>query len=156
MALIGTHIELACVADAIAIAELSRDYIEYDLDWDYTPERIARIIQHQDKNAVVAREENLIQGFGIMTYRDTRANLDLLAVRLRYRYQGIGRQIVAWLEKVAMTAGIYRIQVQVRETNTGAIRFYEKLGYRYVTEQRGYYQGRENAIIMENDLRQSG
>lgn len=148
-----TKIEFAELADAAEIAMLSRQYIEYDLGWNYTPGKITQLIRHPAKNVVVARDNRQLTGFGIMTYHEEEANLDLLAVRLQYRYQGIGHQIVDWLEKVALTAGLITIYVQVRETNTGAVRFYRRLGYRVVKEQRGYYQGRENAIIMAKDIR---
>lgn len=151
----GTVIEFASLADAQVIAELSRKYIEYDLDWGYTPEKITRLIRHEAKNVVVARENRQLVGFGIMTYREEQANLDLLAVKLRYRYQGIGRQIVQWLEQVALTAGIATVYVQVRQLNSGAIKFYEKLGYQVIGEQHGYYSGRENAVIMSKGLRKT-
>ncbi|MEJ2452434.1 MAG: GNAT family N-acetyltransferase [Gammaproteobacteria bacterium] len=145
--------EFARPGDAREIAELSREYIEYDLGWEYTPEKITRIIRNDNKNVVIARDDGRLTGFGIMTYGETNANLDLLAVRIRYRYLGIGRWIVEWLEKVALTAGIVRVSVQVRQQNLGAIEFYKKLGYEIAFEQRGYYRGQETAIIMTKDLR---
>jgi ribosomal protein S18 acetylase RimI-like enzyme len=149
----STTIEFASLADAVEIAELSRTYIEYDLGWDYTPAKISELIKNKNKNVVVAREDHQLAGFGIMTYRETQANLDLLAVKIRYRYQGIGRQVVQWLEKVALTAGIFVVYLQVREINTGAIKFYNKLGYRTLTERQGYYRGRETALILSKDIR---
>lgn len=151
--LYSATIEFASLADAVEIGELSRRYIEYDLGWDYTPEKISRLIRHEAKNVVVAREGQQLAGFGIMTYREEQANLDLLAVKLRYRYQGIGSQLVAWLEKVALTAGIFTIHVQVRQVNSGAIKFYRKLGYKIVAEHHGYYRGLETAVIMSKDIR---
>lgn len=148
-----TIIEFASLADAQEIGELSRKYIEYDLGWAYTPEKIMHLIRHEAKNVVVARENRQLVGFGVMTYHEEQANLDLLAVKLRYRYQGIGRQIVQWLEQVALTAGIATVYVQVRQLNAGAIKFYEKLGYQTIGEQHGYYRGRENAVIMSRGLR---
>lgn len=149
----STTIEFASLADVVEISELSRKYIEYDLGWDYTPEKITRLLKNKTKNVVVAREDNQLVGFGIMTYHEEHANLDLLAVKIRYRYQGIGRQIVQWLEKVALTAGTFTIFVQVRELNTGAIKFYKKLGYKIIDERQGYYRGQENAVIMSKDIR---
>lgn len=146
-------IEFASLADVVEIGELSRKYIEYDLGWDYTPEKITRLIKSDNKNVVVAREDNQLVGFGIMTYHENQANLDLLAVKIRYRYRGIGRQILQWLEKVALTAGILTVYVQVREINTGAIKFYKKLGYKIIDERRGYYRGQETAVIMSKDIR---
>jgi len=149
----STTIEFASLTDAVEIADLSRLHIEYDLGWDYTPEKITRLIQSDNRNVVVAREGRQLTGFGIMTYRESQANLDLLAVKVRYRYQGIGRQIVQWLEKVALTAGIFKVYVQVRQINTGAIKFYQALGYKIVDERAGYYRGVETAVIMSKDFR---
>lgn len=146
-------IEFARQADAAEIASLSQRYIEYDLGWEYTPEKIRQLIRHPAKNVVVARDGGRLAGFGIMTYREEDANLDLLAVRQQNRSQGIGRQLVTWLEKVALIAGLYRVNIQVREINTGAIRFYQQLGYTIVGHQRGYYRGKENAIFMSRQLR---
>lgn len=146
-------IEFARQADAAEIAGLSQRYIEYNLGWEYTPEKIAQLIRHPAKNVVVAREHRQLIGFGIMTYREEVANLDLLAVRQQNRKQGIGRQIVTWLEKVALTAGLLSVQVQVREINTSAIRFYQQLGYAVIGHQAGYYRGRETAIFMSHKLR---
>ena len=146
-------IEFASLADVVEIGELSRKYIEYDLGWEYTPEKLTRLIKSDIKNVVVAREDQQLMGFGIMTYHEEQANLDLLAVKIRYRYRGIGRQIVQWLEKVALTAGIFTIYVQVRQINTGAIKFYKKLGYKIIDERQGYYRGQETAVVMSKDIR---
>ncbi|MEJ2360697.1 MAG: GNAT family N-acetyltransferase [Gammaproteobacteria bacterium] len=148
-----SKIEFASLADATEIALLSREYIEYNLGWEYTPQKIAQLIRHEAKNVVVARDKQQLVGFGIMTYREEEANLDLLAVRLQHRHRGVGRRIVNWLEKVALTAGIITIYVQVREINTGAIKFYQRLGYRVVKQHHGYYQGRETALFMAKDIR---
>ena len=142
------YVEFATNSDAVEIAELSREHIEYDLGWKYKPSRIRESIRDRSKNVVVARVDRRLAGFGIMTYQDEHANLDLLAVNSAYRRRGVGRQIVIWLEKVARTAGIINVFVQVRKTNRGAIRFYEKLGYKTVDVATGYYQRRESAVIM--------
>ncbi len=140
-------------ADCAAISDLSRRHIEYGLRWRYTPPRIRALIRNRTKNVIVARDGRDFAGFGIMSYGDDCANLDLLAVPARYRRRGVGKRIVLWLEKVARTAGIVSVFVQVRETNAGAIRFYRALGYLELTEALGYYQGREAAIIMGKPVR---
>ena len=65
----------------------------------------------------------------------------------------IGTQIVLWLEKVAVAAGIYNIFVQVRERNTGAISFYEELGFQKLDDIEGFYKGVENGVVMAKLLR---
>ena len=145
---INATVEFAVPSDAFEIGELSKRYIEYDLGWRYTPDRIRELMMDRTKNVVVARKGNEMAGFGIMTYADENANLDLLAVKTRYRRRGVGRQIVAWLEKVAQTAGIVNVYVQVRKLNQGGIKFYRKCGFEMIDELGGYYRGTETAVIM--------
>jgi len=148
-----TSIEFATDADSVEIAALSRRHIEYGLGWTYRPSRIRYCIRHRSKNVVVARARGGLAGFGIMTYGRDSANLDLLAVKAHFRRRGVGRQIVAWLEAVARTAGIANVFVQVRNTNRGAIGFYQRLGFHVVDEIAGYYQERESAVILCKQIR---
>ena len=149
-----TTIEFAKVSDVIEIGDLSRKYIEHDLGWKYTPKKLRKIIENRIKNVIVAREDNKLVGFGIMTYYEEQANLDLLAVKKTFRRRGIGKHIVIWLEEVALTAGILDIFVQVRKINDDAIKFYKKLGYEIIDEKSGYYLGQETGVIMSKNLRQ--
>lgn len=148
-----TIIEFAKAEDAVDIGNISRKSIEHDLHWKYTPKHIRQLIQNKKKNVVVARDGEKLLGFGIMTYDEEQANLDLLAVKNTHRRRGIGVQIVTWLEKVAHTAGVFNIYVQVRKINKGAIEFYKKLDFQVIDEERGYYQGHETGVIMCKSLR---
>ena len=147
-------IEFATAAEADEIGRLSKKYIEHDLGWHYTPRRIRKLIQSRTKNVVVARIGDELAGFGIMTYMEESANLDLLAVKIEFRRQKIGKSIVAWLEEVAHNAGIIYLYVQVRKMNKDAIRFYKRFGYRSIDEKRGYYGGRETGVILCKSLRE--
>jgi ribosomal-protein-alanine N-acetyltransferase len=147
-------IEFASAADADEIGHLSKKYIEQDLGWHYTPERIRKLIRSRTKNVVLARIGDELAGFGIMTYMEESANLDLLAVKIEFRRQGIGRSIVAWLEEVAHNAGIIYLYVQVRKMNKSAIQFYKQSGYQPIDEKRGYYRGQETAVLMCKSLRE--
>jgi ribosomal-protein-alanine N-acetyltransferase len=96
-------------------------------------------------------QEN-IAGFAIMRYGGDTAHLDLLAVAPPYRRRGIGRQLLEWLEKCAVVAGLSSIALEVRANNDGSQLFYRGLGYRALVELPGYYQGIEAALRMERDL----
>ncbi len=149
-----TIVEFAKVSDVTEIGNLSKKYIEHDLGWRYTPEKLKSVIRNKTKNIVVARKGNKLVGFGIMTYHEEQANLDLLAVKMIYRRRGIGKKIVKWLEEVALTAGIFNIFVQARKINDDAIKFYKKLGYEIIDEKSGYYRGQETGVIMSKNIRQ--
>jgi ribosomal-protein-alanine N-acetyltransferase len=143
---------LARPADAAAIANLSRDLIEYGLQWRWTPARIAASIRAPDVNVLVACVREKIAGFAIMRYADDVAHLDLLAVAPAYRLAGVGRQLLEWLEECAVVAGIFNVKLEVRAANEGAQLFYKRMGYRTLAHLPGYYQGVEAALRMGRDL----
>src|ERR671919_1603649 len=145
-------LRLARPADATAIANLSRNLIEYGLRWRWTPMRIAESIHAPDVNVLVACVHGNIAGFAIMRYGDDNAHLDLLAVAPPYRRLGVGRQLLEWLEKCAVEAGIFSITLEVRAGNEGAQLFYKRMGYRTLVHLPGYYQGIEAALRMGRDL----
>ena len=145
-------LQLARPADATTIAQLSRDLIENGLQWRWTPRRVAASIRAPDVNVLVARIQENIAGFAIMRYGDDDAHLDLLAVAPPYRRAGVGRQLLEWLEKCAVVAGIFSVALEVRAENEGAQLFYKRMGYRPLLQLPGYYQGIEAALRMGRDL----
>ena len=145
-------LRLARLADATTIANLSRELIEYGLRWRWTPMRVAASIRDPNVNVLVACIRANIAGFAIMRYRDGDAHLDLLAVAPPYRRAGVGRQLLEWLEKCAVVAGIFSVALEVRTANEGAQRFYQRMGYHTLVHLPGYYQGVEAALRMGRDL----
>lgn len=145
-------LRLARASDAAAIANLSRELIEYGLRWRWTPERVAASISADNANVLVARVDDRVVGFAIMSYGVHVAHLNLFAVAPEYQRTGVGRQLLQWLEKCAAVAGIVTIALEVRAANTGARRFYESMGYRTLVQLPGYYQGVEPALRMGRRL----
>jgi ribosomal-protein-alanine N-acetyltransferase len=148
-------LELARPTDATAIANMSRDLIEFGLSWRWTPQRVAASIRAPEVNVLVARIHQQTAGFAIMRYGEHVAHLDLLGVGPQYRRLGVGRQLIDWLEKCALVAGIIQVVLEVRAQNEGAQLFYKRLGYRPLVQLPGYYQGVEAAVRMGRDLRAS-
>ena len=62
-------------------------------------------------------------------YEGHRGWINYLAVSPHHRGQGIGRRLMEEAEKNLVAAGCPKINLQVRETNQGVIRFYERIGY---------------------------
>ena len=147
------ELRLACRADAELLAAMSREFIEDGLRWTWRPSRIVRQIEHRETAVLVALDSSRVAGFAVMTYGDSAAHLNLLAVEPRYRLRGVGRRMLAWLEKSARTAGVFRITLEVRAQNLGGRCFYKALGYNEAARLRGYYQGAEDAVRMRRDLR---
>lgn len=131
---------------------MSRDLVETELGWSWTPARVARNIRCPDTVVLVARDGRRIVGFAIMNFGQEEAHLNLLAVDPKYRRARLGRRLVEWLEASALVAGISVVYLEVRATNKGAQAFYERIGYQRIGRAPGYYGGYEAAIRMARDL----
>ena len=138
--------------DAAAIAAMSRRLIEYGLAWSWNEERVERCLRNRDCVVLAARDRRRLIGFAIMEFYAVHAHLNLLAVQPGHQRQGVGRQLLEWLEASARTAGIFKIDLELRAGNDRARAFYEKLGYRSVGRRPAYYDGREDAVRMTHDL----
>ena len=146
-------IRLATAADALAIADMSREYIEHGLGWSWNCARVACAIADDSTNVAVVTLSGGVVAFGIMHYGDRTAHLALLAVHPMQRNRGIGARLIAWLEKCADTAGIERIRVEARSDNPVAIAFYRKQGYIQTDRLANYYRGMLDAVRLEKTLR---
>ena len=143
----------AASADAMPIAQMSRELIEAGLPWTWTPERVARNIGRHETLVLTARESEHLAGFAIMQFGDERAHLSLLAVRPDYQRQGVAGRMLEWLTASALTAGIASVHLELRETNLGARRFYLQQGYAETVRIPGYYRGVETAVRMRREIR---
>jgi len=56
--------------------------------------------------------------------------LELLAILPRFQSQGLGASILAWLEQEAIGLGARNVWVCAASFNAGAVRFYERHGFR--------------------------
>lgn len=140
-------IRLAMPDEARALAAMSRDWIEHGLGWSWTAARVSQAIVDASTNVAVLVRDEQLKGFGIMQYLDDdTAHLGLLAVSPVLRHQGMGRQLLVWLEESAQVAGSTAIRLECRADNINAIAFYRHLGYRQVGTVSGYYEGHVDAV----------
>ena len=157
MEMASRELVLATREDAPTLAAMSRDYIERGLGWRWRVPAIENLIASPDTVVLCARVPNTpgnaIVGFGIMQYAFEEAHLILLAVQPRMRRRGLARELLAWLEKTADTAGVRKIELEVRERNSGARKFYRKQGYKSGPSIPRYYDGIETAVRMAKKLR---
>ena len=150
------RLRLATPADAYEIAVMSRYLIEVGLrGWTWPPERVAKAIKARDTNVVVADVRQNLVAFAIMDFGDTSGHLSLLAVKPSHQRCGIGKQMMAWLEDAALTAGITTVSLELRSNNFAARTFYRMLGYKEMSYIPGYYRGVETAVKMSRDIRRS-
>ena len=99
-----------------------------------------------------------IIGYGVMSLGAGEAHILNVCVREQFRSVGFGRRLLEHLLERAVAAGVAEAFLEVRPSNLSAIRLYQHLGFEQIGIRRGYYQapdGREDAIVLKLDLRQS-
>lgn len=90
------------------------------------------------------------QGFG-HTKKLGEAHIMNIAVDPAYRRLGIGTGLVNNMISRIRNAGLSKIHLEVRTSNTTAVTFYKKIGFTTVSTVMGFY-GNEDALVMIKDI----
>lgn len=102
---------------------------------------------------LVGRIGGRVVAYGGMWVILDEAHITNIAVHPDWRNLGVGRRMMAALERKAADLGAARITLEVRVSNLPARHLYEKLGYRATGLRRDYYTDtHEDAIVMWKDL----
>jgi ribosomal-protein-alanine N-acetyltransferase len=108
----------------------------------------------QNKNAryVVAREGDRIVGYAGLWLMVDEAHITTFAVLPEHRRRRIGERMLQRLFDIADELGAEWLTLEVRVSNLGAQRLYEKYGFRRAGVRRRYYSdNNEDALIMWTD-----
>ena len=97
--------------------------------WNDPRKDIARKLSVQPEWFMVAIARGEIVGSVMAGYDGHRGWVNYLAVLPSFRRAGIGRALMAEVERVLGEAGCPKINLQIRGTNHAAVSFYEALGY---------------------------
>jgi [ribosomal protein S18]-alanine N-acetyltransferase len=94
-------------------------------------------------------------GYGVMSVGGGEAHVLNLCVGPAHRCRGLGRRLLRYLLERGSAAGMSEAFLEVRPSNTSAIRLYQSVGFEQVGMRRGYYQavgGREDAAVLKLSL----
>lgn len=104
-----------------------------------TREEFQEIVQSKEYVAVGAKQLEELAGFVIAKRKVTPENpmlkknhtlyVDAIYVMEKFRKQGVGRSLYSYLEALAEKESLQRIDLKVWAFNTGAVAFYESLGF---------------------------
>lgn len=103
----------------------------------------------------VAELGGQIAGYAVLGVGAAEAHLLNVCIAPSYRCRGLGRRLLEHVFDLARAAGALDLFLEVRPSNTTAIRLYQSLGLEQVGIRRGYYQaegGREDAVVMRRAL----
>ena len=136
------------VADVVAIERAS-----YQFPWSDGIFRDCLRVGYVCRVVTMARQ---VMAYGVMSLGAGEAHILNLCVAEAYRCRGVGRRLLGSLIERAAAAGMADAFLEVRPSNTVAIRLYLALGFEQVGMRRGYYQaanGREDAAVLRRALR---
>ena len=136
------------VAEVVAIERAS-----YQFPWSEGIFRDCLRVGYVCRVVTVARQ---VMAYGVMSFGAGEAHILNLCVSEMYRCRGVGRRLLDSLIERAAAAGMADAFLEVRPSNTAAIRLYLALGFEQVGMRRGYYQannGREDAAVLRRTLR---
>jgi [ribosomal protein S18]-alanine N-acetyltransferase len=136
------------VADVVAIERAS-----YQFPWSEGIFRDCLRVGYVCRVVTLSRE---VMAYGVMSLGAGEAHILNLCVNEGYRCRGVGRRLLGSLVERASAAGMADAYLEVRPSNTAAIRLYLSVGFEQVGMRRGYYQaanGREDAAVLRRALR---
>src|ERR1700683_2983600 len=93
----------------------------------------------------------VLMGYGVMSTGAGEAHILNVCVGESFRCRGLGRRLMLALIERAAAAGVNEAFLEVRPSNTAAIRLYQSMGFVQLGMRRGYYQavgGREDAAVL--------
>jgi ribosomal-protein-alanine N-acetyltransferase len=96
-----------------------------------------------------------IFGYGVMTIGLDEAHLLTLSVTAGWQQEGWGEKLLQHFICLAKEHHARSVFLEVRKSNLGAARLYERIGFTWITTRSGYYPamgGSEDAVVMELTL----
>ena len=97
-----------------------------------------------------------IVGFVIFHVAGTNCEVYNIAVDARHARTGIGKQLMTTVVNESLRRYASKVLLEVRKSNTNAIRFYEGFGFKVLGERKNYYSNPvEDAFVMEKGLHDS-
>jgi ribosomal-protein-alanine acetyltransferase len=120
---------------------------------DWSKESYLRFAREEGSLALILELNSQIQGFLVGRLAADQAELLNLAVIPAQRRKGAGTALLAKALEEWISRGAKTLYLEVRESNTGAMAFYEKHGFTAVGLRKGYYrEPDEPALTMARKL----
>ena len=124
----------------------------YEFPWTVG---IFRDCLRADYPAWVMQHEGRIIGYFLMSIAADEAHVLNICIDPNFQGQGLGRQLLRALVRVARGRKAERVFLEVRPSNAGAIALYHSEGFNEIGRRPRYYparDGREDALVMAIEL----
>lgn len=141
----------ATAADIDALITLESGFPEEDR---FDRRTWRRLFAGNARILVCAAPRDGLLAAAVMLYRKGAriARLYSITVATAARGQGLARQLLVACEADATARAAAAVRLEVRSSNSSAIRLYEAAGYRVIATLESYYPDGEAALRMEKSL----
>ena len=120
---------------------------------NWSKESYLKFAREEGSLALVLEINSQIQGFLVGRLAADQAELLNLAVAAAHRRKGVGKALFSHALREWLSGGAKAVYLEVRESNTCAIAFYEKSGFLKNGRRKDYYRSPvEAAVTMERKL----
>lgn len=119
----------------------------------WTERSVMETFEQTQAFITVAEVDGRFAGYCIIYYVMDEAEIARIAITEEVRRCGIGKGLLDYTCECCKERRIERLLLDVRESNEGAIAFYEKYGFRADGIRKNFYDlPRENAVLMSKSV----
>ena len=142
------HIRPMTKSDLDGVMDIEQ--VSYPAPWKR--EHFLQEIHSHTSFPYVAVIDELVVGYVCLMSLFEDAQILNIAVAPQQRGKGIARKLLELAVSTARERGAEVLALEVRELNAAAIKMYEDFGFVRYFVRKGYYEGKEDALLMEKIL----
>lgn len=136
-------------SDLPRVIEIER--ASFTVPW--TPATFRGLLHRSDAHLRVAESDGGIVGYAAVWIVLDQAELGDIAVVESRRGKGIGATLLSAMIDLSRDHGVRELYLEVRVSNTGAQRLYQRHGFKQVGRRTGYYaRPKEDALVFRKFL----
>jgi ribosomal-protein-alanine N-acetyltransferase len=121
----------------------------------YPSKFLDALIKTERDRFFVADEDGKIVGYAVATASGRDGHIVSVAVNPGCRRRGIGTALLSAVTRRMAEEGVEDIHLEVRKGNRAAISFYERMGFRALSEIKHYYTDGEGALVLKRLIESS-
>ncbi len=135
--------------DILRISEMEKECFGKE-SWSYKV--LADCYENPAFYGLVAEEDGEIIGYGGITVAADTSDLENVMVAEEYRRSGVGKRIVEHLLCKAKEKGAEKSFLEVRVSNTAALKLYLNCGFVGAYARTRYYADGEDCLVMQKTI----
>jgi [ribosomal protein S18]-alanine N-acetyltransferase len=129
-------------------AAYALDQVCFEPGIAYSRSELRGFLSRAGSVALIAEGEGDLAGFAIGHRRGTKGHVVTIDIAEAWRRRGTGKLLLTELVSRLKEAGAREIRLEVDVRNAGAVRFYERMGFRATRKLKDYYDAGIDGLEM--------